>query len=81
MAVFFIADTHFRHRNIIKHDGRPYSSVDEMNEALITNWNAKVKPNDSVYHLGDVGVGDASLGAFEPVAGRATHGPFGSHAL
>ena len=30
-----------------------------MNEALILNWNAKVKPNDSVFHLGDVGIGAA----------------------
>jgi calcineurin-like phosphoesterase family protein len=59
MTVFFTSDTHFRHRNIIKHDGRPYSSADEMNAALIANWNSKVQSNDTVFHLGDVGVGAA----------------------
>lgn len=35
--VFFTADTHFGHENIIGHDNRPYSNVDEMNEAIIAN--------------------------------------------
>jgi calcineurin-like phosphoesterase family protein len=32
---------------------RPWASTDEMREALIANWNAVVKPADTVYHLGD----------------------------
>ena len=57
MTVFFTSDTHFRHKNIIKYDGRPYASSDEMTEALIKNWNLRIQPSDTVYHLGDVGVG------------------------
>lgn len=26
-----------------------------MNESLIANWNSKVGPNDTIYHLGDIG--------------------------
>ena len=51
--IFFTADTHFDHANIINLCKRPYANVDEMNEALVANWNAVVKPEDVVYHLGD----------------------------
>ena len=51
--IFFTSDTHFGHANIIKYAHRPYTDVDEMNKALIDNWNSVVKPNDIVFHLGD----------------------------
>ena len=52
--IWFTADTHFGHRNIIKYTERPYSDTKEMDEALIANWNSVVGPDDDVYHLGDV---------------------------
>ncbi|GJQ43678.1 MAG: hydrolase [Ignavibacteriaceae bacterium] len=51
--IFFTADTHFNHAGIIKSCNRPFANVDEMNEALIQNWNNKVDVLDEVYHLGD----------------------------
>jgi len=58
---WIISDTHFGHVNICKflrNDGctplRPWDNVDEMDEALIANWNNVVAPTDKVYHLGDV---------------------------
>ena len=51
--IFFTSDTHFNHANIIKYAMRPYANADEMNEALIKNWNSVVKPDDIVFHLGD----------------------------
>lgn len=53
--IFFTSDTHFGHANIIKYCSRPWSNVDDMNDALISNWNSVVSKNDIVFHLGDFG--------------------------
>lgn len=52
---FFSGDQHFGHAAMLNPNsvGRPFSSVEEMNEALIENHNAIVKPNDIVIYLGD----------------------------
>ena len=52
--IFYIADTHFGHENILKMDARPFASVEAMDTALIENWNARVTEFDTVYVLGDV---------------------------
>jgi len=51
--IWFTADTHFGHANIIKYCDRPFQDAHEMNVTLTNNWNSLVKPNDTVYHLGD----------------------------
>lgn len=53
MTTWFSADLHFSHNNIIRYCNRPFSSVEEMNEKLIENWNSVVKPTDTAYILGD----------------------------
>lgn len=55
--IYFIADTHFNHANIIKLGSRPFQDVNEMNEELINRWNKKVKRGDNVYHLVDFAFG------------------------
>ena len=50
---YFTADLHFNHANILKYTNRPWSTVSEMNDGLIENWNSVVSPKDSVYILGD----------------------------
>jgi len=53
MGLFFTADTHFGHYNIIKYDTRPFTDSREHDETIIRNWNEIVGPKDEVYHLGD----------------------------
>ena len=42
MTIRYLADMHFDHADIIPYDNRPFDSVQEMNEALIGNWNRVV---------------------------------------
>ncbi len=53
MQYWACSDFHLSHFNIIKYCGRPFKSLEEMNETLIKNTNERVKPNDIVYFLGD----------------------------
>jgi calcineurin-like phosphoesterase family protein len=57
---WLVSDTHFGHVGATKFfnfDGtkmRPWDDPDEMDEALVKNWNDSIRPGDKVYHLGDV---------------------------
>ncbi len=53
MKIYVTADTHFNHDNILKYCARPFDNINEMNEAIIDNWNSVVNKDDIVYHLGD----------------------------
>lgn len=53
-SVWFTADPHFGHENIIKLCNRPFNTIESMNAALLDNWNQRVKPEDDVFLLGDV---------------------------
>lgn len=55
--LLFTADEHYLHKNIIKYCNRPFKSVEEMNEVLISNHNSKVKNGDLVIHDGDFCLG------------------------
>jgi calcineurin-like phosphoesterase family protein len=63
--IWFVSDTHFGHDNALKfasHDGKgrmreAFTEVEEMNQIMTERWNAHVKPEDIVYHLGDVLMG------------------------
>lgn len=67
-SVFLTSDTHFGHLGVCKFtraDGvtklRPWDSPEEMDEAMVKLWNETVKPNDKVYHLGDVVINRRAL--------------------
>jgi calcineurin-like phosphoesterase family protein len=67
-AVFLVSDTHFGHTGVCRFtrdDGvtklRPWDDADEMDEEMVRRWNDRVRPNDKVYHLGDVVINRKSL--------------------
>ena len=59
--VYLTSDLHFGHKNIIKYTNRPFASVQEMDAALIENWNRVVRENDEVYILGDFTMQDERI--------------------
>ena len=60
--IWFTSDTHFSHNKEFLYGPRGFTNVDDMNEAIIENWNKVVKPNDIVYHLGDTMLNDNEKG-------------------
>lgn len=52
--IFYIADWHYNHANILSYDNRPFKTVEEMDAALVERWNATVTSADTVYVLGDM---------------------------
>ncbi len=55
--IYFISDTHFNHDREFVYGPRGFKSIDEMNEALIENWNETVTDVDDIYVLGDFFLG------------------------
>jgi len=66
-AVFLVSDTHFGHAGVcrfLREDGtklRPWDNPEEMDEEMVKRWNDTVRPNDKVYHLGDVVINRKAL--------------------
>lgn len=51
--IWFTADLHLGHDDIIGYCNRPFASIEEHDEALIKNWNDCVENRDRVYIIGD----------------------------
>ena len=75
-SVFLVSDTHFGHAGVChftRNDGvtklRPFDTPEEMDEFMVEAWNKKVKPNDKVYHLGDVVINRRSLSIMDRLNG------------
>ena len=66
-SVFLVSDTHFGHAGVcrfLREDGtklRPWDNPEEMDEHMVKVWNETVRPNDKVYHLGDVVINRKAL--------------------
>jgi len=75
-SVFLVSDTHFGHAGVCRftHQDtdvkiRPWTDPDEMDEDMVRMWNETVRPNDKVYHLGDVVINRKSLGIMRRLNG------------
>lgn len=68
MNTWVISDTHFGHTKMIGYANRPFRDVSHMNTTMMERWYERVRPDDLVYHLGDVGfLRSASMeGTFVP---------------
>ena len=52
--IYFTSDLHLGHKNCIEFCSRPFSDIEEMDEAIIDRWNSRVKNDDTVYIIGDL---------------------------
>ena len=59
MNDWWTSDNHFFHKKIIQYckRSRPFDTIEDMNEHMVTVWNDRVKPGDNVYHCGDLSFG------------------------
>lgn len=73
---FVISDTHFGHKNILTFKDssgnltREFPNVEAMDEYMVANWNKVVRPEDRVYHLGDVVMNRRCLPILNRLNGR-----------
>ena len=56
--IFFSSDYHFNHSKPFIYEPRGFTSVLEMNDIILENHNKIIRPNDDIYLLGDLSLGD-----------------------
>ena len=60
---WFISDTHFGHDNVLKFEPgfHNFRNIHEHDETIISNWQKAVKPEDTVFFLGDASMPKVKL--------------------
>ena len=66
--IWFTADFHFGHSNIIRYCNRPFQIVEEMDRTILDRLNDSAKANDILYFLGDFCIGSKAKAAGVPQA-------------
>ncbi len=64
--LYIITDTHIGHANMVRLCGRP----EDFSERIIAAWRQRVKPEDTIIHLGDIAWGDENLARILALPGR-----------
>ncbi len=75
---YYIADMHLfcasqTNEGAINYDGRPFDTVEQMNEHMLRQWNRKITNADTVYILGDLafrGKNDALIALVAQLRGK-----------
>ena len=60
--IYFSSDTHFGHDRLFVFGERGFETIQEMNEAIVRNFNSVVDDDDDLYLLGDCVLGDLETG-------------------
>ena len=58
--IWVTSDFHFGHNKEFIWKARGFNSIEEMNETLVSHFNARVDANDDVYILGDLVLGETA---------------------
>jgi calcineurin-like phosphoesterase family protein len=78
VTTWFTSDQHFGHRGILKH--RPmFATVEEMEREIVGRFNAVVRPDDTVWHLGDFSLEEADMARVLPKLNGRHHLVMGNH--
>lgn len=78
--IYFSSDLHLNHSKPFIYEPRGFSSVEEMNNTIIKNFNEIITPEDDLYLLGDNFLGELEPGIkfFKQVPGKI-HLIWGNH--
>ncbi len=60
--IYLTSDLHFCHDKDFIYGARGFDSADDMNRAIIENWNSIINDDDEVYVLGDLMLKDNETG-------------------
>lgn len=77
-AVWGLSDLHLGHDQPFIREKRGFSSIQEMNETIIKNIQAKVKENDVFYICGGPALGDVGVELLSQIPGKV-HVILGNH--
>lgn len=77
MKTWFLGCPHFDHEGILAMMGRPFLSVEDMNDYIITRINERAQALDRIYWLGDVSWTNTQF--LSRIKCRNNHLIFGNH--
>lgn len=85
MKIWYTADTHFGHENVIHFCDRPFKSASHMDSIMLENMWKVVKPDDDLRIIGDFAFGASANDAaylkqiFDQLPGARKHLIVGNH--
>jgi len=78
--IWFSADYHLSHKNILKYTGRPFEDIQEMDTILTKNLEQKISNGDVLYYLGDLTFNEQKAKSFlEKLKNIEIHFIIGNH--